>query len=327
MLTALIAILALAASLWNVSQPLRREELRAIARKQRGILWILCGCVVVGLAAFLGRAAWVACWLDDPRIALARVDAFAAGYFALLAILAAFTLSRRRWTAASSRALGERLNHLLRTGQHGVVAGLIAKAFPSNGEASEIDKVELAPIILRCFLADGFAKTLVIEQPELAGKLLKTQHRLWLDCTDQILAAAFSGTSSVLAAELRQCTNFASGRVGYRIPESCILLHALLDDCSVAYRIHAWTVIGDGVRNVIAERQVGTTPDLDNLEWDERIGPWKSPIGVGLWFFRVMLTNSLAQGVRDHMWLYYLPHFVEDILASTRLKIDDPDRE
>lgn len=42
---------------------------------------------------------------------------------------------------------------------------------------------------------------------------------------------------------------------------------------------------------------------------------WESPVGAGLWYFRIMLTSAAIQGQRYHMWFPYLRHFVREMVA------------
>lgn len=320
MVNALLALLGLGAAYWGLSAPPHREELRTLYRKHSRLFKVF-GALALGLLVTSALAtAVVALFCSHAAELVSRIDAVLTAILVGLGIGAVLPLFDRGWDAARMKAFQARLDELLRTGHDGVVAAVLAKPLRGITSETEFDSLGLEPLIDRCFESEAFARVLIIEQPEAAARLLRIESRRGGSHSDALLRAAFPPVSGALVRELSRSTNYAIGDIGYRIPEGCIILHALFDDCRVAENLHAWQPIGEAVERELLERRHAAGDDNDNMPWGgDHDDAWRSPIFAGIWFFRIMVTSSLRQGIEWHMWLFYLPRFVEAMLANTKV--------
>lgn len=94
------------------------------------------------------------------------------------------------------------------------------------------------------------------------------------------------------------------------------LLNFLLDDVNKCSDLLAWRPIGEQVIEYI-KNQRRKDLDYENFiedTYEEK--KWESPIYNGIVFFDQMVNKALKQNFKDHMWLFYLNHFVKEILEN-----------
>lgn len=106
-------------------------------------------------------------------------------------------------------------------------------------------------------------------------------------------------------------TNLILDGVAFALPERNRLLHFLFADAQRAEQLSAWNGIGRYIERLLdgEERRDYWTWLNGDQGWFEN-EQFRDPMFVGMLFFDIMVRSGAQQGVRGHMWLYYLRHFV-----------------
>ncbi len=134
---------------------------------------------------------------------------------------------------------------------------------------------------------------------------------------DKYLTVLYNDNSSILYSELENNQNLSSYHL-YDLPESNKLLNYLFSDARIAEKLGVWRPVGEAV--IIELDNLSRTPSNDyyNLAMDDFFdkSKWKSSLFIGVFFFDVMVSSALHQGITWHMWLYYYPHFMDRIVRN-----------
>jgi hypothetical protein len=179
---------------------------------------------------------------------------------------------------------------------------------------SNIEKY--AEHILRgIYRTDGLRRFMVGQRPYAAIPLLWLDQFEKRDFSARFFGDLIADEGSVLYQEVRE--NQWSGPQGYLFPASNRLLHFLFSDAEVSNHLGVWKPIGDYVRGRL---DVGVDPGYvarlngPDTRFEEEC--WSDSTYVGIQFFRIMVTAAAYQGISWHMWLYYLPLFLEKLEES-----------
>jgi len=182
--------------------------------------------------------------------------------------------------------------------------------------AIENTKVESADTLARVlYRSRSLLKFIASDRPSFAPRLLMTKFYHRFDFSNRLLEALMQAPGSLLYDELRENQNL-SDRNAYVIPASNVLLSAYLSDVTVAAQLGAYKPIGDEVLRLLG---AGLTPEYrrflngNSSRFEEE--RWNDPTHAAIRFFDVMVRAAVDQNIDDHMWLYYLPHFVEGLEA------------
>lgn len=101
----------------------------------------------------------------------------------------------------------------------------------------------------------------------------------------------------------------------YYYPRTNRIICTLFRDASLARELGIYKPIGELVIRRFDARFRRGSPDryndaLDDFPETER---WRDPVHASLRLFGFMVSEAAYQGVTWHMWLYYVPHFVNAI--------------
>jgi hypothetical protein len=135
-----------------------------------------------------------------------------------------------------------------------------------------------------------------------------------------------SNKSSALFWEVKNNQNVSSNHV-YGLPEENKLLHYLFSDSNKAYELSVWRPIGEyliSYLNALENEKDNSHYNKPMEDFMER-GQMESPLFVGIYFFDIMVSSALHQGIRWHMWLYYFPHFTKRIVKNYNQNQDNID--
>jgi hypothetical protein len=154
-------------------------------------------------------------------------------------------------------------------------------------------------------------KYLAEERPDLAIPFLRANVASRGEFSDAFLLRLIEQPGSFLYREIEQNQNVRYP-VGYDIPERNRILNALFADSKFAVEVAAWKPIGDYLLRLLdGAEKVGHIEWLNgSAKWYEKEW-WRDPVFVSLLYFDIMVSSAIAQGTRDHMWLFYYPAFAE----------------
>ncbi len=332
-----LPLIGLALAAWVLLDPGRTEQIRTKIMVNRHVLLSLGIAVLFMMLAYPFALAAIPAPCEiarDLAPGLAGVLTVV-----LVGIAASVVWPTGHWDGQQLRVFHRRVEPLILTGRADAVVDVLDRAFPAlpKRQMPQDDEPTAPPrpcMYAACFdevLEDAlvhveFIRAAAHHNRPFLAKLLSLQSRAGLFASDEILTELMFGPGRLLPRELASSTN-QTGEGGhyYRIPERCIILHALFDDISVADQTACWKAIGDGVVRYIASQAgaAGTDPDQRPVVEEYERARRTSPVGAGIWFFRLMATSAAKQGQTWHMWLPYLAHFIDQI--DTILEI--PERE
>lgn len=190
----------------------------------------------------------------------------------------------------------------------------------AGAESAALDTFQLvhrSPQVV-AYLAD--------QRPDLAVPYLRAKTYSRSDFSDAFLEHLIARPGSALYQEIERNQNLHYP-VGYVLPERNRLLRALFEDSNFAVEIGAWKPIGTYLERLLdGMEKPGHVAWLNgSAKWYEREW-WRDPAFVSLVYFDIMLSSAIAQGVRNHMWLHYFPHFAERLARAYDADGQDIDR-
>lgn len=187
--------------------------------------------------------------------------------------------------------------------------GNAAILVPAQRKA-EAAAVEIARVLFR---SADLRRYIASMRPYFATALLRLDLYGKHDFSDAFFETLFCDTGSVLYQELVQNQNITNR--GYAFPESNSLLHFLFADVRTAEKLAVWKPVGEHLLKILRPGEApeyvahlnGRADDFENARWND-------PTFAGIFFFDLMVTAAAHQGVRWHMWLYYFPSIVAEIV-------------
>lgn len=181
---------------------------------------------------------------------------------------------------------------------------------------SNDSKKEFANNILRRLINNiGFIKYLSVSRPYLALSIIKEETFFTEDFVNNLMRSLIENQASIFYYELEH-TNELLRSNRYKLSVNNKLLYYFFYDVRVSEKLGIYKPVGDMVCEFL---------DYDVVliaKYNEPLGTYyerdrfRCPIYSSVHFFDVMLLESMHQGIRWHMWLYYLPSFVEKILKN-----------
>lgn len=136
------------------------------------------------------------------------------------------------------------------------------------------------------------------------------------DFCERYLSRLIAAPGSALYHEL--ATNLVTkGPVTYELPSRNRLLHFLFADANQANRLSAWKGVGNFITRLLDGDE-----DPDYWDWLNGDPAWfendqlHDPIFMAMVYFDIMVRAAADQGVRGHMWLFYLERFTRGLVAG-----------
>lgn len=174
-------------------------------------------------------------------------------------------------------------------------------------------------LMRRVMLSGKVVTAIAANRPYFALSLLDLELYEKHDFLDLYFRSLLSDQHSILYFELGSNRNVGVDH-NYYVPESNRLLFYLFSKAKRAEELAVWRPVGEYLIWYL-DQLVGQ-PETDPYnrpigDFEER-GKWGSPLFAGIFFFDIMVSSSLRQGVTWHMWLYYFTHFVDRIVRNLR---------
>ena len=187
-----------------------------------------------------------------------------------------------------------------------------------NWISSVIEKEDVVPetassILRRLINNPEFVRYLSISRPYLGIDILDLDTGYTKDFLKNFLYSLIDDEGSIFYYELDDTQSMISYN-RYHLSRSNKLIFYLLSDVSIGEKLAVYKPIGDRVCEFI---------DYDDriiARYNEPLGTYcerqqsRCPIDSSVHFFDIMIIESMHQGVRWHMWLYYLSTFVRKII-------------
>jgi hypothetical protein len=197
----------------------------------------------------------------------------------------------------------------------------------------EQSKQTAGEIIREVILSRRFVSALSRTRPYFGIEILQeaAKGREQFEFADAYLTEQILDPHSVLYAELSRNQKYSKYR--YYLDPSNRLLNFLFGDVRVAEHFHVYKAIGDFAVKHLRELGRDHVSDPYDRAFDPSFADsdaWATPLFRILRFFDIMVKEALHQGIEWHMWLYYLPLVVEEMVNNYDATVDplvESDRE
>lgn len=176
-----------------------------------------------------------------------------------------------------------------------------------------------AVITLKTLLSSyRLAAHLAIARPYLCIEVMEYATLVAEDFQDKFFDALLDNEASIFYREIKNNENF--GNRGHRLalPDENILLRFYCVDVDRAARLGVYRSVGEAVLARIDADEALEKKLNGRLLTFQEIGKYHDPVYAGIMFFRIMVLEGLHQGVQDHLWLHYMPHFASRLVDRAR---------
>ncbi len=182
------------------------------------------------------------------------------------------------------------------------------------GASKKKGNVELS--VSRILKSKQFVSFLAEAHPVVAARSSCSRFNDNDEFISTFFTSLISHPNSPLYREIRDNQN-CSYTGEYYIDDSNAILNFYFKDASVASQINLERPIGEYVIEFI-QAQKGQDNFYNQAcghfsDGEER---WSCPIFIGSLFFEIMISVTIFQRIKDHMWLMYCGNFIEEIIAS-----------
>lgn len=190
------------------------------------------------------------------------------------------------------------------------------------------DRIAVRALILLKSLLNQpeFVSYVSVCHPHFCLKILAIPEVVREDFTELWMVALISDTNSLLYSELKNSENL-NGRYRLAIPYSNQVLYFLFNDVATAERLAIYSPIGDCVCKFIDEDSKLAEEYNRHLGNYEKAGRYRCPVYAGIRLFEIMIHEAIHQGLQDHLWLFYFPHFIEKILNRMKTQSEKSNSE
>lgn len=180
------------------------------------------------------------------------------------------------------------------------------------------DKTAFADQAIRVSLSNkSFIKWCSENRPYLVLPILRLGRLTGESFVEQFFEMQLGDPTSVLYSELKNNQNLSSGH-RYWFPPANRIIFNTAGRPMEAKRTQIWRPIGEKMISVLSD--LAKHPETDeynrSLEDYMDVGRWESPLSMGLFFFDLMVSEAIYQGIEWHMWLYYLSHVTDRICEN-----------
>lgn len=158
---------------------------------------------------------------------------------------------------------------------------------------------------------------IALAHPYLCLAVMERAGALVDDFQDNFFEAMLAGESSVFYTELKNSQNLDGGH-RLRIPPENRLVAFYLKNVDVAARLAVYRSLGEAMLSRIDSDDVLAKSLNGPMRTYREVEAYRCPVYCGIHFFRIMVLEGLYQRTADHLWLHYVPHFVDHILSRAR---------
>ncbi|WP_313054390.1 hypothetical protein [Pseudomonas lopnurensis] len=175
-----------------------------------------------------------------------------------------------------------------------------------------------AIVVKRLLSSRPLVGYLAIARPYLCIEVMERAARFVDDFQDEFFEALLANEASVFYSELKNNDNFGGGGHRLALPDENRLIRFYCNDVNVAARLGVYRSVGEAVLARIDADEALEKKLNGRLLTFLDVGKHRDPVYAGIWFFRIMVLEGLHQGVADHLWLHYMPHFASRLVDRAR---------
>lgn len=182
-------------------------------------------------------------------------------------------------------------------------------------------------ILNSLYMSRQFMDYAALQRPSVTAVLLTLDAHQRFDFSNRLLASLASSPGSRLYEEVERNAKY-EGLGDNLVVGHNFILRAYFLDASVAETLAAWKPIGDFVIDYIRGDDAVVRAKLNGKSdgFDQR--KWRDPVAFAIAYFDLMIRSAFSQDIKDHMWLAYLDHFVDELVEiydATGPEIDQGD--
>ena len=189
-----------------------------------------------------------------------------------------------------------------------------------EGDAED-DSQKAKNILASILRNEETASSLARRRPVLSIRLLRIEMDAAFVFCNSYIQGLIETPGSSWYSELRSSDNSTDHR--YDIDRTGIINY-LLGDVQNASRLGVYRAVGEWVIRELDRRARRPLEDEYNLFIDDfdDVDKWRSALWTAIRFFDVMMLEAIWQGVKSHMWVYYMTYFVKGVVRNCKFGHD-----
>ncbi len=168
-------------------------------------------------------------------------------------------------------------------------------------------------IIRMTYRSNEIVEYIAKYKPHIGIELMRNEVYERNDFSSNFLVSLINDNKSAIYEELKN--NQTTNNTGFLVPSSNKILHFLFSDVKIAEKLGVWKPLGDNLLKLLRQEENLQFANYLNRSADyyddER---WDNPVYPTLFFFEIMVTKAAEQGIPWHMWLFYYPLFLDELL-------------
>ncbi len=192
-------------------------------------------------------------------------------------------------------------------------AASMSKMIPGH----ERSQAAAATTIRSVLLSPELTRYIATNRPYLALRILDHDFFEGEEFLDSYMRELLANRGGPLYFEIKNNQNEERKHL-YLIPEENRILNYFLADPKIAEKLGVYKPVGDYLFEEL--ERLGKDPAIDPYNDDSQDfldrEVWTSQFYIAIRFFDIMLSRSLYYNVTWHMWLYYLPPAVEQMVQN-----------
>jgi len=136
------------------------------------------------------------------------------------------------------------------------------------------------------------------------------------DFTNLFLKTLMISKNRQFFNEIKNNQNLAEFET-YRIEKQRPILYSLFNNIKVAELNEVWREVGEqAILEMEAEAKKPFSPLREADREQDKDTFWSYRIYNAIWFFDIMIRQTIKENITNHMWLFYYWHFIKAILNN-----------
>ena len=184
-----------------------------------------------------------------------------------------------------------------------------ARIVPSGSKA----QANAETLVRLLFRSGELRQFITAMRPDVVTDLMAIRLQPRFEFSDAVVEDFIADPGSQLFQEIENSQNVSHTGEYFLNPENKFL-QFLFSDASVARQLAVWRPVGEfTITKLRTGTETGYADFLNGPATSFDRERWQDPTFVAIRFFDIMVQSAVQQSVEDHMWLFYLPHFVREL--------------